>query len=546
MNRSESWRAAGVVAQEVRFKSYLEANPANLARVKENPEKITKALKSQSRMSIFFSSMILIMLAVLSLAASAFDTELGNPDATLAVGFAVYLTLSFVVIFFLNLTTTTGLFTSGAMKLPSTLPLTRVELEQLNFMTFVRIFIAPVILSMTIFPIGCLLIYGPIVSLIALVACGSTVSIAIGALIHVSKWFHRKTHQTDESRLSSIIRVAASLGIVIGMISIYSIGSYLPDLIRFIIALSSSAGEGFFTILALIFPFSFGFLAASIPYAAIIPLDTFLASILGTAFYAGIALVSFRRSGESLRDITLGGISTSSPGLLKEIKVEIATPLRGMIRKDLQLATRNIGSAFIFAIPIFLVVMLFPMIQYWGEGAMRSLPALTALEYANLFGGISLVSVLMFDTQGASIHEGLPISSKLILKSKTVIMMVPYALSMIALDVVFLLNEPISPWILLMPIIQIPSGYVLGMTVGAAVFKIRGGGRAVAVNVTNDQTIGVIAGAVAAGLGIVPLVGYGLAMIMTGSHIISLTAQGLALLGMVLLTRFQVPKLLKD
>lgn len=546
MNRSESWRAAGVVAQEVRFQSFLEANPANLSRVKENPEKISKALKSQSRISIFFSSMILIMLAVLALAASAFDTDLGNPDATLAVGFAVYLTLSFVVIFFLNLTTTSGLFSSGAMRLPSTLPLTRTELEQLNFMTFVRIFIAPVLLSLIIFPVGCLLIYGPIVALIALVACASTVSLAIGALIKVSKWFHKKTHQTDESRASSIVRVAASLGIVIGMISIYSIGSYLPDLIRFIITLSTSAGEGFFTILAVIFPFSFGFLAAAVPFSDVVPMDTFLASVIGTAFYAGIALLSFKRSGESLRAITLGGISTSSPGLLKEIKIESTTPLWGMIRKDIKLATRNIGSAFIFAVPIFLVVILYPMIQYWGEGAMRSYPALVALEYANLFGGISLVSVLMFDTQGASIHEGLPISSRLILRSKTVIMMVPYALSMIALDVVFLLNEPISPWILLMPLIQIPCGYVLGMTVGAAVFRIRGGGRAVAVNVTNDQAIGFVAGGVAAGVGIVPLVGYGLSMMIAGSHIISLGVQGLAMLMMVLVARYQIPKLLKD
>ncbi|MGY5881442.1 MAG: hypothetical protein RTV31_14415 [Candidatus Thorarchaeota archaeon] len=546
MNRSESWRAAGVVAQEVRFQSFLEANPANLARVKEDPDKISKTLKSQSRISIFFSSMILIMLAVLALAASIFDTDLGNPDATLAVGFAVYLTLSFVVVFFLNLTTTAGLFSSGAMDLPSTLPLTRAELEQLNFMTFVRIFIAPVVLTITIFPIGCLIILGPIVALVAVVACASTVSIAIGALVHVSKWFHKKTHQTDESRLSGIIRIAASLGIVIGMISIYSIGSYLPDLIRFIIALSTSAGDGFLSILALVFPFSFGFLAASIAFSSIIDPFTFLASIIGTVFYASIALVSFRRSGESLREITLGGISTSSPGLLKEVEIVISTPLRGMIRKDLQLATRNIGSVFIFAIPIFLVVMLFPMIQYWGGDMMRSIAALTALEYANLFGGISLVSVLMFDTQGASIHEGLPVSSKLILRSKTVIMMVPYALSMIAMDIVFLLNSPISPWILLMPIIQIPCGYVLGMTVGAAVFKIRGGGRAVAVNVTNDQMIGFVAAAVAAGVGIVPLVGYGLAMIATGSHIISLGVQGLALLLLVLLTRFQVPKLLKD
>jgi hypothetical protein len=152
----------------------------------------------------------------------------------------------------------------------------------------------------------------------------------------------------------------------------------------------------------------------------------------------------------------------------------------------------------------------------------------------------------MFDTQGASIHEGLPVSSKLILRSKTVIMMVPYALSMIALDIVFLVKTTISPWILLMPIIQISCGYVLGMTVGAAVFKIRGGGRAVAVNVTNDQAIGFVAGAVAAGVGIVPLVAYGLAMIYTGSHIISLAAQGLASLGLVLLAHFKVPKVLKD
>ena len=222
-------------------------------------------------------------MAVLSLAASAFDTEIGSPDARLAVGFAVYLTLSFVVVFFLNLTTTSGLFSSGAMRLPSTLPLTREQVEQLNFMTFVRIFIAPVALSLIVFPVGCLLLFGPLVAFVSLVACASTVSLAIGALIRVAKWFHKKTHQTDESRLSSIVRVTASIGIVIGMISVYSIGSYMPDLMRFIISLSADAGPGVFTFLALVFPFSFGFMAASAAFGALIPLNTILASIAGTA-----------------------------------------------------------------------------------------------------------------------------------------------------------------------------------------------------------------------------------------------------------------------
>lgn len=491
---------------------------------------------------------ILILIAVISLAASAFDNEIGSPDARLAVGFAVYLTLSFVVVFFLNLTTTSGLFSSGAMRLPSTLPLTREQVEQLNFLSFVRIFIGPVALSLILFPVGCLILFGPLVALVSLIACASTVSIAIGALIRVAKWFHKKTHQTDESRISSMVRVAASIGIVIGMISVYSLGSYMPDLMRFIINLSVDVGPGVFTILALVFPFSFGFMAASAAFGSLIPLTTILASIAGTAFYTVIAVLSFRSSGRSLRAVTLGGISTSKPGLLREVAVDIVSPLRSMVRKDLKLATRNIGSAFIFAIPIFLIIMLFPMLQYWRGpfGFLRSMSALTAIEYANLFGGISLVSILMFDTQGASVHEGLPVSSKLVLRTKTVIMIVPYIFCMLALDLVILINSPISPLLLLIPIVQMPYGYVIGMAVGGAVFKIRGGGRAVAVNVTSDQAMGFVSAFVGALIGIVPLVGYGLTILYTGSQILSLATQGLIVLVMIVASWRFIPKLLKD
>jgi predicted permease len=277
-------------------------------------------------------------------------------------------------------------------------------------------------------------------------------------------------------------------------------------------------------------------------------LNTILASIAGTVFYSAVAVLSFKGSGRSLRAVTLGGISTSKPGLLKEVAVDIVSPLRSMIRKDLKLATRNLGSAFIFAIPIFLVVMLFPMLQYWrGPGGfLRSISALTAVAYANLFGGISLVSIMMFDTQGASVHEGLPVSSKLTLRTKTVIMIVPYLLCMVALDIVVLLNSPITPLVLLIPVIQMPMGYVIGMSVGGAVFKVRGGGRAVAVNVTSDQAMGIFSAFMGAIVGIVPLLGFGLAMYLTGSQIISLGLQGLFVIAMVLASWRFIPKLLKD
>ena len=103
MKFSECWKLAGVVAQESRFQAYLEMNPSNLARVKEEPEKIARSIKSSSRISYFMTAAILGMIAIISLAASAFDVSIGNPDARVAIGFAIYLLLSFVVIFFLYL-----------------------------------------------------------------------------------------------------------------------------------------------------------------------------------------------------------------------------------------------------------------------------------------------------------------------------------------------------------------------------------------------------------------------------------------------------------
>lgn len=546
MKFAESWKLAGVIATESRFQAFLEMNPSNLARVKENPERIARSIKSSSRISYFMTTIILGMIAIISLAASAFDVSIGNPEARLAVGFTIYLALSFVVVFFLNLTTTTGLISSGAMKLPSTLPLTKGELEHLSFMTFARVFLAPVLLSVTIFPIGCLLVFSPLVAIIALIACASTISISIGALIGMAKWFHKKSHSSDESRSSAFIRIAASFGIVIGMVSVYSLSNYLPDMMRFIIQLSSVWGETAYTSLALVFPFSYGFLAASVAFS--MPSSTFFASIGGTCIYTILAVILYRRSGKSLRLVTTGGVVSTQTSVLRDVSVNTTSPLKAMIRKDLRLATRNIGSAFVFAIPIFLVVMLFPMIQYWKDdlGLLRSMTALTGVEYANLFGGISLVSILMFDTQGASVHEGLPISARLVLKSKTSIVLVPYILSMIAIDIMIFLNTPITPLLLLIPIIQIPCGYVVGMAVGGAVFKVRGGGRAVAVNVTSDQAMGFFSAAVGALTGIVPLLAYGITMLITGSQIISLFSQGVLVIALVLIVRNFIPKLLKD
>jgi len=547
VNFKERWRIAGIIATQMRFDGFLEGNPGNVARIKEDPQRISRSIKSASKINSLMSTFMIALLATLTIGAAGFGGSVGEFNVRLAVGFSFFMALAFVLIFFLNLTTTTGFFTSGAMKLPSILPLGQKDLENLAILAFTRVFIAPAILTVTVFPAACLVLFGPLTGLVTFIGCLATVSISLRSLIGFSRWFQVKTHSSGESKLGTIVRMAATIGLVVGIMSVYMLASYVYYIVEAVIVFAE-AFSGTYLVLSLVFPFSFGFLASSVTPGAIftdwmIPLSSAGMSLL----YALIALVFYRQSGRLLRSLAIGGISTGRTGPLREISIETRAPLLAVIRKDIKMATKSVGSAIVFAIPIFLAVMLYPMIAGWSvEGHLRSITALTAVAYANLFSGLTVVSVMMFDTQGASIHEGLPLSSRLVLRGKTAISIIPYTITMILLAFLLPLFNPITPLVALIPIIAIPLGYAVPMSVGAAVYRYKGDGRAVAINLTSDQKVGMLAGFVGAVVGLGPLVCFGISMLLTGSQVYSLIAQILCTLALVITAHYQIPKLLKD
>ncbi|MFW9887782.1 MAG: hypothetical protein ACFFER_06345 [Candidatus Thorarchaeota archaeon] len=547
MKFSERWRLAGIISAEVRFKGYLEMNPTNLARVKENPQKIARSIKSNSRFSTFITTALVFSLAVLTSVMAFVDDSIGVPETRLAVGLSIFLVLSFVLLIFLNMSVTTGFFTADVISFPATLPLSKRDLDELSLLSFIRVFIAPTILILTIFPVITLIAIGPGPALVALVGCAATVSLSIGALTKMSIWFRKKSHQVDGSRMNTFVRISASLGLALGMVVAFSMGSWLQSLIHFIADLSSGIGTQGTSFLALLFPFSFGFLASAAQFGFGLPLPTILAALGASALYLGLAMMSYRVTGSALQQITVGGVSSKKPLEFLDINVKTSTTLRAIIGKDLKLATRNIGSSFVFIIPLFLVVFLYPMMAGWsGSEALRSLTALISAEYGNFFGGITIISIMMFDTQGASIQAGLPIESRKVLKAKVAIAIFPYAASMIVVSILLSMFPLTSPVIPLIPLVQIPCGYTISMAVGAVTYWKRGGGRAVSISVVADSGMSFLAAIIGALVGIVPLVGYGITLILTGNHIASLATQALVMILELFLIHSHVPKLLKD
>ncbi|NHJ13426.1 MAG: hypothetical protein EAX95_07100 [Candidatus Thorarchaeota archaeon] len=547
MKLSERWRIAGIIVRETRFKGQLEANPANLARVKENADLIGRRIKSSTRITSLVTTVIICTLAAVTIGSSALYVTLGELGPRFAIGLSFFLLLSFVVIIFMNLTATTGFFSAGAMKLPATLPLSQKDLEGLTFMAFIRAFIIQIVVILTVAPLMILFFFGWVPFLLALLACGATASLSIGSLVKLTKWFHVKSISTDDSKVSAIVRISASLGMAIGMILVFSFGSFMPAIIEIIGQLATSAGPEVYTGLAIIFPFSYGILTSAMTQSVMFEQTTVLVALAAVGLYSLLAILSYQKTQGTLRAVALGNVATSTATKIRLAAVDIATPLRAIIRKDLKLATRNIGSVFVFVIPLFLLMMMIPMFWGWSQQeALRSRAVLVAVEYANIFGGIGIVSVLRFDAQGASIQEGLPIATTMTLEAKAVIALIPYLASMVILTLSLLFFPLILPVILLIPIIQLPLGFGLAFLTGAVLYRIRGGGRATSIDFSSDPGIAFFAAAIGGIAGIAPLLGYAGAMILTGQHIFSFLAQAVIVAVEMLLILRAVPKMLKD
>ena len=546
MNFLERWRLAGVIAAEVRFEGYLDANPTNRARIKEQPTKAIERLKRSTRVVALIMAIAIASLAISTLAAvSPLNVEVSlELRLTLAISF--FLGLSFIIVFFMNLIVSNGFYSSGAMLLPSILPLSRRSVENLYLLAFARIFTPPALAIITIFPLGCLLVFGPLLALIALVACATTILLAIGSLISVSKWFHKKSYEADESRASTIIRVGVSLGMVIGMFSAYSAASVLPSLTNLLIVASETIGEIFLVVLSPIFPFSFGIIGAVIALGFVFHPITIIVASGASILYIFLAIRSYLRSGREIKSIALGGVSVTRSGPIREIRVETLTPISAIIKKDMNLSTRNISSIALFVLPVMMVFSILPTLSMASSAGIRSMTALTVVAYATAFSGLVIIGLLMLDTQGASIHEGLPLSTKDVLSSKVRMFMIPYIFSMVLIAVILIMNTLISPYLVCIPIFQIAAAFAVGSFSCGIMFKWRGDGRAVGFNPAGDQIVAFVVLGISGIIGGIPLVSYGAILLLTGNHLLSVLAQLLVAFVESILAWYLVPRLLKE
>ena len=545
MNFRERWKIAGTIAQEIRFHGLLEANPSNLSRIKEKPERVVKQIKRSASWNAILTGFVIIMLGFLMVASVLILGVLGERELNFAISLGIFLGMGFVIIFFVNLTSATGFFNAGAMLLPSTLPFSRSNLEGLMTLVFVRIFIAPFVLLLIIFPLMTSLAFGIVTGIFVLGALATTLILSLGALIRVAGWFHQKSQSGDESAFSVIIRVGAGIGMALGIVMAYSAMNFVPYIVEFIIFVSTAFSPEVLIIFALIFPFSFGFVGSMLTYGFVFSLPTHIIAIVASIMYVFLGVRSYRSSGRILRSLALGGVPMAVVSTVRPIDLHISSSISALIRKDIRVATRNLGSIMLLVFPFLMIFAILPTL-FIGYTESTGLRSLMVVGYTTVFAGLSMMGLLGLDTQGASVCEGLPLQTRQVLNSKVAIFAISYVLTLLVVFVLLLSTRLISPFLLFIPLFQLPCAYSIGGAVSSVIYRMRGGGRVTSVNLVGDQAVSFIALIVSATVGLLPLIGYSVILLQTGSHLLSILSQlSISLLEMVLLL-IGIPRVLRD
>ncbi len=546
MNLRERWRIAGSIAQEIRFHSYLEANPFNFSRTKENPERIASQIKRSSSVNSILTAILIVVLGIIifvPLFLAEFSDVFG---LRFALNVSLFFGIVLFLILFMNIASTTGFFNAGAMQLPSTLPFLRRDLEDLMLLTFLRIFIAPIASLLIFIPIIVTALFGLLTGIFILVALAASSIIAIGLLIKVAGWFHTKSRSGDNSKLSVIIKIGAGLGLILGMFAAYSVIGIIPLITEVIMTFSLVLGPEVVTLLAFVYPLSFGIVASVLSFGVIFPLSTIIAATFASIVYLVLGVKMYLKVGKTLRSLVFDCASSTTIQLPSSYSFDAISPTQALIRKDFNVATRSLGSIIVLVLPIIMLFSIIPMLSIIPFDTVRSITVLLSLGFATGFAGFAVFSILSLDTQGASVYDGLPLETRMVLKGKIAIFALSYIVTMLIVFIILLVSPLISSYILFMPLFQIPCAYSIPAAVGTLVYVIRGGGRAVSVNLVGDQLMTFLGFLISAIVGLLPLIGYVVSLLTTGSHLVSVLVQLSIAILEALLIRIVMLRFLKD
>jgi len=476
------YRLSKYVYQETFLEATLQQMGANQSRFMERITRDKNILKRQSTILpivMFFYTLILMSFPI-----TAFlniQSEIGSGLAShwiffagsFAIGLFFLISLGYILLF--GLLQSSELVSGDAFKFLSTLPIAEKDLQRTVMLTFFRSVQVQVIMSLVVFPIGvAIATANPLVVLLGI--CVSTVSLlfVFSVLILVGGRVNRVLRGNDvNTTKASIIRVATLLGIGLGsfffiFVFQFAIGGmnafFLPP------PLTAGGIDLLNLVMSLIpFPFAGNYLLVEVFIGGqSVPPELWLTSTIGFILFILITGSIFRKAVKTLRHVIYfepKRFSVGAPSTVKPVKVEVVSPVRAFIKKDLSFATRDYQTLMYLIMPLILPIMS----VFAVTSASTSRPD---FDYLILFGinafylllGAVMITygLTSVESSGASVLASLPVVVRDQALGKIFIMLVVTLIASL-IPCVFVFNKIPFDQVVALLVVSLPLGPIFGL-----------------------------------------------------------------------------------
>jgi predicted permease len=470
MKLAEAWRLSRIPYREVVYRSLAEERGrmwwgafgrSQPGREAQNDLELTNRALRIAKFDKMIVSVFNIIVSVAPFAASFFGAAVFGLASSIALSLAV--TFGFTTLYAIQ--TLSSFVNAESSVLLSTLPIARNDFSLITLFSFIRsvdyMVIGSVLSQVTVVAF---ITASPLATLVMLVAATLNQIFAVSIALWFSRIFQKNLLQGGRSKASTIFRLVFILMwglLLVGVGFLFSIPWYIvPNLESLLLG----AGHISSLLLGLLYPFSAGILIASLTYSKTAIMAVLVASIA----LAGYALLAVLAGKWSLG--TVKSISQSSGIKIARIKandfsVKTHRPLLGYILKDLKVASRNPATAFFFALPVLETVMIALLIS--NLETLRTAMVLVATSMGAIFALFMPLALLTAEGKGLEYTKTLPISSRKIIVSKTLVSTATYVLVPLALTGLSLIKPLTQLSSILIP-------FLIMMSVGSAsIFEIK-------------------------------------------------------------------------
>ena len=433
MKFSKLWRLSSVVYKEVSFQSIFSLRAGSLLkqRGKTDIERLVRSARLNTLISKSLTAVFVGVLGLFVFVPSAVNTPLVlSKEMAFVGGVSAFFAGLLFLIAFMGLQVTTSFVSSKVVDVLGSLPLSRNEISKIIFLCLVRIFDLPLISAPVVFLIAYSFVGGSILGALVSVVCILVTEVfALALTIGLAEFFYSRVARGGRSKGQIVARFVFMLVWILPTFAAYFVMSFSREIVQsfayFVLSVSSLP-----QVLALIYPFAYGFLLSGLTFPSAVDGSLLNFSIVASIGCMVVAVCCLRWVVKTVGRIGTGRMLAGRFETAKDTFIRPRSPWVGIVQKDLRVASRAPSYASLFLLPFVQSAILAVSFSFGGMDLTKTLGILVGVSMIMLLLPPTLLSI---EGISSAYVKSLPMKKRSLISGKALLSVGIYLFSLIVL-----------------------------------------------------------------------------------------------------------------